>query len=971
MSRFRILHRALLAAACLACTAAFAQARDQKPINIPPGDLVGALDALAKQSGAEFIYRADQLTGLHTEGAQGNLSADEALSRLLRGSGFVIKHDASGAILIVKGDQPAKPSKPAKRDDASARSNEEAPAELEKVTVTGSRLPQVSIQGPQEVKLYTRANITESGQKTVMDFLNTLPTVSTVVTEAGFDTVGGAGAVRLRGLPIGSTLVLLDGRVVEGGGMTQSHGNPFDVNNIPISAVERIEVVPEAASAVYGSDAIGGVVNIILRKDLDGGEVNVTSGAPTDDAYRDTTVNAVWGKKFERGNVSLVGSYQVRGALLNTDRELTSNQDYRRYGGLDERSTSCAPGNVYSADGKNLPGLSSTFAGIPYSQSGALTPSDFASTSGVVNKCSSGSFGGTIIPSTHRASIMGNGTYALTDATQAFFQTAYTQIDQAPYLSPRSVTKVRVPAANPFNPFGVPVLVTYRFASEGRYGSYLGTEMFSRLVGGFKGTWGDRWDWEISTWQSGDHTNSKETNTINTAALASVLASTDPAQTVNLFSSGVPASQAVLDKILYDAPAYASSKMKVVNGFMRGSLFDLPAGPVTVVLGGEYDHMRQSLYAPADGLPNRDTFSRSSRSIFGETHIPILAASDSGVGEKLAFTFAGRYDKYSDIGSRFTPQGGVEFRPIESLLLRATYAEAFKAPDLRAIYASPIVYTGIEIAPDPLRGGELYPTTFKAGGDLNLKPQTGNSRSVGFVWSSKSIENLQVSLTNFRVTQSDRIIQPNALTMIANPSAFPGRIVRQAPTADDIAKGYAGMITLIDASYTNYGELIVEGFDVDVDYKFDTAIGTFSPALSVTEVYKYDAAVAPNAPLQDRLGYASADAFATRWKGTVALAYSNGSWSARTAGRYISGYLDYDLARHLGDFWLFDASVHYALGKDFFADDSLLKNAYMEASVVNAFNKAPQFTDYFGTGYDPRMADIRGRFVSMTVGTRW
>jgi len=971
MSRFRILHRALLAAACLACTAAFAQARDQKPINIPPGDLVGALDALAKQSGAEFIYRADQLTGLHTEGAQGNLSADEALSRLLRGSGFVIKHDASGAILIVKGDQPAKPSKPAKRDDASARSNEEAPAELEKVTVTGSRLPQVSIQGPQEVKLYTRANITESGQKTVMDFLNTLPTVSTVVSEAGFDTVGGAGAVRLRGLPIGSTLVLLDGRAVEGAGSGQSHGNPFDVNNIPISAVERIEVVPEAASAVYGSDAIGGVVNIILRKDLDGGEVNVTSGSPTDGVYRDTTVNAVWGKKFERGDLSFVGSYQVRGALLNTDRELTANQDYRRYGGLDERSTSCTPGNVYSADGKNLPGLSSSFAGIPYSTNGALTPSDFLSTSGVLNKCSSGSFGGTIVPSTHRASLMGYGNYAITETTQAFFQAAYTQIEQAPYLSPRSVSQIAVPATNPFNPFGVPVRVTYRFADEGRFGSAIGTEMFSRIVGGFKGTWGDRWDWEVAAWQSGDHMNSKDENTINTAALVGALANTDPTQSINLFSSGIPASQTILDKILYDAPVYSSSKLQVVNGFVRGSLFDLPAGPVNVVLGGEYDHTRQSLYAPGEGLPTVDTFSRSARSIFGEMHIPVLAAADGEVGEKLALTFAGRYDDYNDIGSRFTPQGGVEFRPTETLLLRATYAEAFKAPDLRAIYASPIVYSGIEVAPDPLRGGELYPTTLKYGGDLTLKPQTGNSRSIGFVWSSKAIENLQIGLTNFRVTQNDRIIQPNALTMIANPAAFPGRVVRQAPTADDVAKGYAGLITLIDSSYTNYGELIVEGFDLDVDYKFDTAIGTFSPALSVTEVYKYDAAVAPNAPLQDRLGYASADAFATRWKGTVSLAYNTGEWTARVAGRYISGYIDYDLVRHLGDYWLFDASLHYALGKRFFAEDSLMKNAYVEASVVNAFNKAPQFTDYYGTGYDPRMADIRGRFVSMTLGTRW
>ncbi len=969
MQKNRTLRTTLLAMACSVSLAIAAQAGEVKPINIPAGELVGALDALAKQSGAEFIYRADQLKGAHTDGVSGNLSADEALTRLLRGSGFSVRRDVSGAILIVKDGAPApKPPSAAKQADAASPPASETPTEFEKISVTGSRLLQTTIEGPQEMKVYTSRDIAQSGRKTVSDFLNTLSTVSTVVTEARADIIGGASTVRLRGLPVGSTLVLLDGRSVEGSGVNQSFGSPFDINNIPIALVERIEIVPEAASAVYGSDAIGGVVNIILRKDLDGGEVSLTTGGPTEGGYRDSTVSAAWGKKFERGNLALVGSYQVRGALLSTDRDLTADKDYRRYGGRDRRSTACLPGNVYSVDGKPLPGLPSSSAGIPYG--GASTPADFLATSGILNKCSSGQYGETILPSTRRISLMASGHYEISNTVQAFFQAMYSQVRQGLYLSPEGLSRQLVPADNPFNPFHVPVLVDYRFASVGRPGSMIGPEQFSRVLGGLKGAWGDRWDWEVAAWQSSDRLNGKDLNTLDYDALDEALSSTDPAKSINLFSPGSPASRAVLDKLFSDQPVYSSSKLQAVNGFVRGSLFDLPAGAVNVVLGGEYNHVEQTLWAPGQGLANRETYSRNVHSLFTEAHVPLLAADSESAGDKLALTLAGRYDRYSDFGSRFTPQGGLEFRPTETLLLRASYAEAYKAPDLRSVYGAAIVYPGQAYVPDPLRGGEVYPLAIQYGGNLQLKPQTGNSRSFGFVWSSRAIENLQLGLTHFRVTQSDRIIAPNPLTVIGSPDVFAGRVVRAAPTADDIAKGYPGRVVRIDARYTNYGELIAEGFDFDLSYKVDTDYGTFRPALSVTEIYKYSAAVSPGVPLEDRLNRANTDAYATRWKGTTSLGYSYGAWSVQAAGHYISSYLDYDGARELGGYWTFDASLHYDFGKDFAGDDSFLRKAYADIAVVNAFNRMPQYSSYT-SGYDPRMADIRGRLISLTLGTRW
>lgn len=956
---------ALLAAGAVAPTA-IAQTQNQT-VAIPPMPLKQALSEFAQRQHLQFVYVSEIASGVRTQGAPAGLSPGDTLQALLHGTGLQFRFLNANTVTISQAPETASPHAPASRRPQAESSADET-TRLSTVTVTGSRLPASAAQGAQQVVVYTRQEIARSGQTTAAEFLNTLPVVSSTVTEGGFDTFGGAGTARLRGLPVGSTLVLLDGRVVEGSGANQSHGSPFDLNTIPVSAIERVEVVPEAASAVYGSDAIGGVINIILRKDLDGGQASIVAAGPTQGGYHDSTASLAWGKNFEGGNVTFVGSFQARGELSTAERDITANRDYRRFGGNDNRLTNCDPGNVYSADGGRLPGLSSSFAGIPQSNGSALTPANFVTTSGVLNKCSPAS---ALVPKSKRGTELFNGYYDLTDKTQAFFQAMFSQVEQDAESTPATVSKVRVPAQNPYNPFGVPVLVDYAFNSEGPRKSAVGTQFFSRLLGGLKGLWIDHWNWEVAVWQSYDHTRYSETQ-FNTSALSTALSSADPTQSVNLFSSATPAWREVLNKIEFDNPGYTSSKLQTVNAFVRGTLLDLPSGAVDVVFGGEYNHERQSLFAPAEGMARPNTFSRNVRSVFAETRIPLLAATkDSVAGDRLTLTMAGRYDRYSDFGSKFTPEGGLEFRPVDTLLLRASYGKAFKAPDLRAVYASPSIVGPLAIAPDALRGGEIVNSTIEFGGNPNIRPQTGTSRTFGVVWSSDAVPDLQVGVSNFRVTQNNRIVLPNPSFLVQSPGAFPAElIVRAPPTVEDIAKGFPGKIVRIDARYINFGALIVEGNDLEVKYKLNTSAGVFTPSLALTNVYKYQSAT-PGASLQDRLGFASQDAFATRWKATAALDWASGPWFARLAGRHLSGYLDYDQSRQLGDYWLFDASAHYDFGKLFSNSGVLLRNGYADLSIINAFDRKPQFSNYFGSGFDPRQWDIRGRFVSFTLGTRW
>jgi iron complex outermembrane receptor protein len=933
---------------------------------IPSMPLKQALTEFAQREHLQLVYVSQIAAGVRTHGAPAGLSREATLQSLLRGTGLQFRFLNAETVTIYANGAPA-PTDTSPQSRTRPERQEQSPKQLDRITVTGSRLSAATTEGPQEVQVYSNADIVQSGQQTVADFLNNLPQVSTLTNESGSVTYAGAPTVRLRGLPVGSTLVLLDGRTVGGSSPNQYHGNPFNLNFVPISAVERIEVMPEAASAVYGSDAIGGVVNVVLRKNLNGGEFNITSGRPTQGGYSDTTASFAWGKNFSRGNVTAVASYQNRSELSAAERDLTANQDYRRFGGPDNRSTACQPGNLYSADGTNLPGLTSSFAGIPISSTGVLAPSDFLATEGVLNKCSGQATGKVLIPKTRRGNLLVDGHVDLTDTAQAFVQAMGSRVEQYMYYSADGVSRSLVPANNPFNPFGVPVLVDYRFIDHGPGMNGVGTDYFYRVLGGFKGRWADRWDWEVAAWKTYDHARLNET-VLDYGALSSALGNPDPTQSLNLFSSGNPASEAVTRSVIRRWPISMASKLQTFNAFVRGTLIDLPAGPLDVVFGGEYNHNTQDSFLPGEGVAPTVSYGRNIRSLFAEARVPLWgAAQQAQMGDRLALTVAGRYDRYSDFGGKFTPEAGLELRPTDTLLLRAGYGKSFKAPDLTNVYSPASLYPGIDLPPDPLRGGETEIATIKTGGNPDIRPQTGNSRTVGLVWSSRVIPNLQVSLTNFRVTQDDRIVQPNIFFGFDALSA--DLIVRADPTPEDIAKGYAGRVLLVDQRYVNFGALLVEGNDLDIRYRFDTPLGTFSPSLSATGYYKYQSAAFGG--LEDRLARANADAFAPRWKGTLALDWTKGAWSAHFAGRFLGSYLDYDGARTLGDYWMFDASAHYDFGRLFGTSNPSLSNAFAALSIVNLFDRHPQFSNYYGSGYDPREADIRGRFVSFTLGTRW
>jgi iron complex outermembrane receptor protein len=519
-----------------------------------------------------------------------------------------------------------------------------------------------------------------------------------------------------------------------------------------------------------------------------------------------------------------------------------------------------------------------------------------------------------------------------------------------------------VPASNAFNPFGQTVLVTYKFNDPALDGNSNLTTNFLRGTVGARGQLGGAWNWELTAWESQDRSSIINIADIeNVSNVNAALASGNPATALNLFTSGPARSEQILNSLYSDAPYYFTAKTLAADFFVRGPLAYLPAGPINVVVGGEFDH-DQLLEDTTSFFGSSVDASRHEYSFFGEARAPLLGGGDSAKSaDILALTGAVRWDHYSDFGSHTTPQIAAEWRPIETLVFRGGYAKAFAAPSLFALYSPQVLESQVALA-DPRNGNATVIVPVTVGGNPQLQPQTGQSRFVGFAWSPKAIGEPTTSVTFWTIDQASRVTSPDPQVIVDNENLFPGRVVR----------GPTGAIESVDATSINFGALHVKGVDFGFGYKYQTPYGLFTPSLNATDTVTYLAAVTPNAPETSRLSMANTDAFAPRWKGTVGLEWRRDPVSINVDGRYVGRYQDYaPLANgqinYLGNFWLTDLNVRYKLVPA--ERRPGLESATVAVGAVNLFNSLPKFSDYGNSlrGYDPAEYDIRGRYIYLNL----
>ncbi|MDG0835865.1 TonB-dependent receptor [Pelomonas saccharophila] len=929
------------------------------------------------------------MAGRTARAVSGRLSGAEAIAEAIKGSGLELQVTPDGAVVVrpiaapaaaPAGSTPARDRNGAasRPDGIQASAEEDAPRspnragdradqvqEFSRVEVTGSRLRRIEVDGPAPVNVYTAKDIERSGQPSLQRFLASLTEVSASTGEGGFSRTPGQGTVQLRGLPLGSTLVLVNGRKLEAVG--SSTGAVFNLNLIPLAAIERVEVVPSGSSAVYGGDALAGVVNIILKKSIDGQSLSARLGSGR--GLGDGALSLATGGHTADGSYLIMGSFSRSTPLSMQDRNFFDSGDFRSIGGADERLSYCAPGTVTSLSG-NLPGLSTNVAGIPNVNGGqSLTIADFQATAGTRNLCNLYTTGG------GGALIHGSQTFAIHSLAEHRLAGSWSAFGEVMFVKDRIeapgygvLVGMTVPAANLFNPFGADVRVRSVLGNENGNQGVLRKGRFTRVLAGVKGELASDWDAELTASTSSDHGDSVSRNdAVNYTTLATALASTDAATAFNPFTAGRAASGDVLRSILSDTIRRDRGRKDQVSAIARGNVGQLWAGPVDVVIGAEAARDWYDMSVPGQSEIHG---SRGSSAAYGELRAPLLAGHEDGRSDwsLAAVTLAARRDNYSDFGSAGTFQGGLEVRPTRNLLVRAYAAGSFKPPTLLQTNVSEITYqAAIYGLVDPARNNEAITTgTVVRTTNKELMPEHGQARGIGAVWEPEGGLGTRLSATYWQLKIRSMIAVLSPQTALNYESAFPSFVTR-GPSVN----GQPGAVTSVKSAEVNFGHLDTAGTDVDVAYAWKTSIGRVTAALGGTRVNEYRVQLAPGAPVVDRLGRRFTDFWAPQWKGRMSAGIDDRTWSVGLTSRYLGAYKDAGTSeRRLGGYWMHDVAGSLNLKRLWPDAFPSFSGALFGLSVTNLTDRQPQYVP--GVPYfDITQADWRGRYVTARVTLDW
>jgi len=959
-------------------------------VDIPRQRVSAALNTLAAQTGLQVIVNIEDTlpNEVIAPSVTGDLTVDEVMRRLLVDSGLKWSYVNKRTVTVVRAgesgtagqlrmmtsavDAPASLLQGEGRGDLHGvpvvhEETDRRPAELiaateekkavEQITIVGSRLSySPGDTGPSPVIVIDRNRIDQLGATSVSGLLSYVPQQALSLVE-GMATFAGSNRVQLRGLGLGTTLVLLNGRrtvtsAIQGG------ANVFDLNSVPVSAIERVEVLSDSASAIYGADAIGGVVNIVLRKEMAHPSLEMYYGAADSGAdERRASISASGTVDRLSGFVSV--DFLNRGYLHGAERSLYADQDYRRFGGTDLRVDYAARlGNICSASGENLPGLEAPCASVPSGSSGVgLTPSAFEATAGQTNVDSYYKYS-SVVPAATRKSLIGTGELEL-GSSKVFGEYLFVDRSDESVSAPATLFSDFVPTTNPFNPFGVPVLAT------GLIGGLPSRvdEAESKMHRGVIGVSGaiQSWEWGVSLLGVRDKGSRIVGGSVDGAALADALSSTDPSIALNPFRDGTAGAPGLL-ALLTASPPRSQYQSEALQGSadIHGSALRLPAGKIQFALGGEW--REEKLLYNADGTAFDS--SRHSAAGFVEMRAPLVgAATGDDALNALALTVAARYDYYSDFGGTLNPKAGLEWYPVSGILIRGSYGKGFRPPSLYQLYAPPQSFSSIP-AQDPRRGNELVAITQTIGGNPGLQAERSRSWTAGFVISELALR-MRLEATFWRITQKERVMNLDQRTVLNHEDFFSERIMRGTPTTADISAGLPGRLISVDSSNVNFGELTTSGVDTQISSSFDTIFGHFAPSLAATWVAKFSEVTAPSLPSVNRVGRADVNGTIPRWRATATIPWVNGGLGLAASARYIAGYEDtiFNITngRQVSSQTLIDFQGSLELGA--MSAATWAQRLTVRAGVNNLFDREPPFSESVGLGFDMTQADVRQRFI--------
>lgn len=856
---------------------------------------------------------------------------------------------ASSAIVLLSGICPAM----AQGDDGEKQ--------LEKVVIVGSHIgaPSTSFDtAAQPIQYLTRNELENTPAESAADFLRGLPINTGISNSSTTDEyAGGRSSINLRGVGAQYTLVLVDGRRLAG-------ENIADIGAIPAEAIEGVEVLKTGASAIYGSDAVAGVVNVRLRKDFNGLELTGSYGAATEGGAETTRIAGIFG--FSKGPVSLTASlaYQDREGFNKYDRELTASRDYTAYGGLDRRSSAVgSPHNIILASGASAGqsfsiDLDRFSPGYVPTGIGDFTAYDFDRQAESTNEYGT-------YPPQERLSGHWSGSFEAVPGKLEFYTSGLLDIRDQDFIANQPFTDVFVAADNPNNPFGENVVVVYAFGEDA---AGLMTEHFETTsfqgTGGFKGSLADWFNYDVGYTYYKQTIDERYENDID-------YASAQAAATSGVFNPFCYwcNTQEVFDLISPTSAYTSENSVKTFDVTVSGDLFDPGTGTIQYAAGYQHRDVSFSLEPDAawqsagywwlGGPLQEESGSRTVDAFFGELRVPLYSASaQNAFFQSAEVRGALRQEEYSDFGSSTVGQvlGRVGLLG-ESMVLRASYAETFRAPSVSALTdperrnteAGGFYY-------DPVRDGFL-PVDRIYGGNPELDPERGETYSFGVVLRPDFAPNLFFTADYWDMEISDIIRQPDGQGLLDGTE-----------TAGSVTRDPVTLYPTLDLRLDNGGLRSVSGIDLSAVYNFETgAYGNYSLLVNATRLLEFEES--GGAVTVDYLDEYSS-AFGPMPKLRLAGSLS-GDWGALDASfgvKYTDGYRDFvasaNIDRRVDAYTTADIQVGY----DFDAAPvseriKALSGLRAYVGIENVFNPDLPFVAESTDGWDRYIGDLRGRYV--------
>lgn len=970
-----------LAAAAPAAAQSTLPATQAVAFEIPAGPLGPALSAFARQGGVQLLYPSALADGRTTAGVSGRLNPEDALTRLLAGTGLIAREARAGVFIIL---------------DPAVSATAPSVTDVAEVVVTGSLLRGVS-DGPSPVVSLSRRRIDDQGYATVAEALAALPqnfggTANEGAVSAGADRTGAnatyASGINLRGLGSDATLVLINGRRLAGVG---SRGDFADLAGLPTSAIERVDVLLDGASALYGADAVGGVVNVRLQRDYEGLESRVRLGSADDGQAEEAMIGQTLGRRWQSGGYIVSYELYRRGALDAAARRQASEADHRPWGGLDRRTVFANPGNIVAAAADG--GYTALFA-IPENQDGtALQPADFRA--GIAN-LGDPLAGVRILPEQRRHAVYAAINQDLGDRIQLNADLRFGRRTFETVAPPLS-TVFTVTSAHPFfvSPTGGRSLnLAYSFVDDLPNPTSDGVaESLGLSAGGEIELFGD---WRLDTYLAYSEETGRSTTRglLNSTSLREALVGVpdNPATAYsaardgvfNPFADGSNSSRAALDFLSAGfSDRHFDMAVTSFNALADGALVEATGGPLRLAIGLSHrreTYGRQTTNFTSGIAPNIGasvTAERDVSALFAEARWPIVGSPNARPGlERLELSFAARFEDYSDVGSTTSPKVGMIWSPGAGWLVRAGYGQSFRAPALREVNDAPSSSPSILPA-----GSQQILTMIRYGGNPDLEPETAETWSAGVEFAPPQLQGVRLSLNAYRIDFENRIGQPaleNVLTALTDPTLAP--FVRRLSVTDAADQAAIQALlddpttnlrdlfpasaygAIVDARYVNTARLQVEGLDVGLDAGFSHGSHRFDVTGALSWMTRFEAAATPTAAPVSQLDLPG---YPLGLRARSQASWSYGDWGAALSLNYTGDYADLD-GRRIGSWLTTDLQLRLAPRTGGWSGASWALN------IRNLFDRSPPFHDApQGVAYDAANADVLGRTVSLQLTQRW